>query len=129
MVQFTEEITTFDSDLDNNIFYIFKVKYRISGKDHDGYCSGAETDEDVDAIMIPEKYYKTYVTINEFDLPYLLDILKNDESNEVKSKYLSLFNHIHHGCNSEKGSHHCKGFAQKYNAIKAFYIESDCDCD
>ena len=63
-ILFGDIIKEFDEDIDEKEWYIFKVKYYITGKTHDGYCSGAETEEDYnydDSIPDDQRKHKRYI--------------------------------------------------------------------
>lgn len=111
----------FDDDLDEIVNYVFKVKYLITGKDHEGYCSGLETDEDLDYQENDNlKYEKHIININ---LSKDLFVTMLDNKEYVKKEYLKQLDYIDHGCTSKYGSGYCKGFGRKFNAIRAKFIE------
>ena len=76
--------------------YTYTIRFRVRGNDHQGYCSGAEADEE-----------------NEVDFNK-----KKVIENVPLAERLDTFDHTEHGCTSARGSKYCTGFARRYKAVK-----------
>jgi hypothetical protein len=76
----------------------YKATFAISGKDHDGYCSGEDADnyETIDDPIRITLFVKTFDPVG----------------------CASDLNHDHIGCTSEMGSGYCEGFEQHYECIE-----------
>lgn len=80
--------------------YTYTIRFRVRGNDHQGYCSGAEADEE-----------------NEVDFNK-----KKVIENVPLAERLDTFDHTEHGCTSARGSKYCTGFSRRYKAVKCIDV-------
>ena len=90
---------------------LYIVKQRVTGDDHDGYCSGQEADKSDESNA-----YITYkiVESNKYEV---------DRHNFVKDE--EVFNYENEGCTSLGGSNYCEGFHQIYTTIWARIFKNE----
>jgi len=81
------------------------VTYRVTGTDHDGWCSGAEGDD-------IEPYETSEGTLNEHYVPYS----RFDMDGYLNPNDLHMFDYENPGCTSG-GSGYCENCQQTYEAI------------
>jgi len=91
---------------------LYLIKYRVTGSDHDGYCSGAEQIGDDPDF----EHYKYVWTINKNLSDDDIDINKFVINKDI-------FNNNNTGCTSD-GSGYCVGYYQQYTTIWARLYEN-----
>jgi hypothetical protein len=98
-----EKWVNHSKELEKTHTILYEVLYLATGSDHgdEGYCSGADADED-----------KSPMGDSEYEQEHVLYILTSEP---IKKK--KRFNFTNNSCSTKYGSHYCFSYSQHFVAL------------